>query len=84
MNEIHPLETDWKSQIIMIAKRMARISGKGHNVIYKVLNPLKHTPAANNVVNGHVPENRGTCARIFRQLLRLRMLKESSRSPKSD
>jgi hypothetical protein len=41
-------------------------AGKGHNVIFPIANSMKYAPVANNSVDGHVPENGGTCQ--FRKL----------------
>jgi hypothetical protein len=35
-------------------------AGKGHNVTFKIVNPLVHTMSATDVFDGHVPENGGT------------------------
>jgi hypothetical protein len=42
-------------------KKEIQIAGKGHNVIFEIAIPMKHTSAATNSVDGHVPENGGTC-----------------------
>ena len=42
-------------------KKKFQIAGKGHNVIFEIAIPMKHTNAATNSVDGHVPENGGTC-----------------------
>jgi hypothetical protein len=42
-------------------KKEFQIAGKGHNVIFEIAILMKHTIAAKNDVDGHVPENGGTC-----------------------
>jgi hypothetical protein len=42
-------------------KKEFQIAGKGHNVIFEMAIPMKHTSAATNSVDGHVSENGGTC-----------------------
>jgi hypothetical protein len=42
------------------AKKIFEITGKGHNVLFEVANPLKHTIAATDPVHGHVSENGDT------------------------
>ena len=42
-------------------KKEIQIAGKGHNVIFEIAIPMKHTSAATNRVDGHVPGNGGTC-----------------------
>jgi hypothetical protein len=42
-------------------KKEFHIPGKGHNVIFEMAIPMKHTSAATNRVDGHVSENGGTC-----------------------
>ena len=42
-------------------KKEIQIAGKGHNVIFEIAIPVKHTNAATNSVDGHVSENGGTC-----------------------
>jgi hypothetical protein len=41
-------------------KKELQIAGKGHNELCDVFNPVKRTWIANNVIQGHVPENGGT------------------------
>ena len=42
-------------------KKEFQFAGKGHNVIFEMAIPVKHTSAATNSVDGHVSENGGTC-----------------------
>jgi hypothetical protein len=42
-------------------KKEFQIAGKGHNVIFEMAIPMKHTSAATNSADGHVSENGGTC-----------------------
>jgi hypothetical protein len=42
-------------------KKESQIAGKGHNVIFEIAIPMKHTSAAKNDIDGHVPENGDTC-----------------------
>ena len=42
-------------------KKEFQFAGKGHNVIFAMAIPMKHTSAATNRVDGHVSENGGTC-----------------------
>ena len=37
-----------------------QILAKGHNETYEIVNPMKHTRTATDVIGGHVPENGGT------------------------
>jgi hypothetical protein len=37
-----------------------QIVAKGHNETYEIVNPLKYTTAATDVIGGHVSENGGT------------------------
>jgi hypothetical protein len=41
-------------------KKECQIVAKGHNVIYEIVNSLKHTRTATDVNDGHVSENGGT------------------------
>jgi hypothetical protein len=43
-------------------KECKHFSGKGHNEILEIVNPLQHMMAVTDSVHGHVPENRGTRA----------------------
>ena len=42
-----------------------QITGKVHNEILEIVNPLEHTRAATEPVDVHVPENGGTWNHIF-------------------
>jgi hypothetical protein len=42
-------------------KKEVQIAGKGHNVIFEISILMKYTSAAKNDIDGHVPENGGTC-----------------------
>jgi hypothetical protein len=44
----------------MKEKKESQISGKGQNETLEIVNPLKHTTASTDAVDGHVPENGGT------------------------
>jgi hypothetical protein len=41
-------------------KKEVRLAGKGHNETFEIAILMKHTSAATNSVDGHVPENGGT------------------------
>jgi hypothetical protein len=41
-------------------KKQMQIPGKGHNEIFEIVNPMKHTRIATERLDGHVPENGGT------------------------
>jgi hypothetical protein len=38
-----------------------QIPGKGHNETYEIVNPMEHMQTVSDVIQGHVPENGGTC-----------------------
>jgi hypothetical protein len=40
-----------------------QIPGKGQNETLEIVNPAKRTTAATDAVDGHVPENGGTCVK---------------------
>jgi hypothetical protein len=42
-------------------KKECQIPGKGHNETYEIVNPMEHMQTASDVIQGHVPENGGTC-----------------------
>jgi hypothetical protein len=42
-------------------KKEVQIAGKGQNVIFEIAILMKHTSVAKNDIDGHVPENGGTC-----------------------
>jgi hypothetical protein len=39
------------------------IAGKGHSEILDIVNPVELARTASETVDGHVPENGGTCTR---------------------
>jgi hypothetical protein len=49
-------------------KKELRLTGKGHNTILEIIDPLKHMQAITAVVRDHVPENGGTCERSINQV----------------
>jgi hypothetical protein len=49
-------------------KKELQIAGKGHNVLYEIVNSLKHTRTATAVIRTHVPGNRGTCFCVSQHL----------------
>jgi hypothetical protein len=46
-------------------QKQIQIPGKGHNETLEIVNPLKHMRAVAVIVQGHVPENGGTCNSLF-------------------
>jgi hypothetical protein len=42
-------------------KKECQIAGKGHNVTFEIAILMIHMCAAKNDIDGHVPENGGTC-----------------------
>jgi hypothetical protein len=46
-------------------KKTIEITGKGHDVILEIVNPMKHRTALTVALGGHVPENGGTCKFTF-------------------
>jgi hypothetical protein len=42
-------------------KKECQIAGKGHHETFEIAILMKHTSAATNRVDGHVPENGGAC-----------------------
>jgi hypothetical protein len=57
------------------------ILAKGHNETYEIVNPMKHTRTATNVIGAHVSENGGTC--LFAFLLTVRAKASGDEDTKS-